>query len=318
MAVQLPPQPWTEGMSFVVDETGLEYTYNGEVWVSEGEPIDLSGYATKSDLESLEAELELLAKTLETGEWKVIDTPAPRPGEMWVAFDQFNVQENQIVINNEDISGKSHGWSTVHPGDYVELIDKSDQQSRSIEHDYALYLVTSVEMGNGTVTIDVDLYQGQGQCLPDQVFEVRVLDIAESELDMAALDARYVKKAGDSEVTGRWQLTQKNSSQTSYVMQKMDGAQHYLYQLPDPTVAGQAANKGYVDTELGKKANTHSHPYASSSHTHSYAGTSHKHDDDYASKSHSHTIRSGTYSNPSLSKGEMYLNTSYKVVYVGL
>ena len=41
MAVSLPPQPWTEGMSFVVDGTGLEYTYNGEVWVNEGR-IDLS------------------------------------------------------------------------------------------------------------------------------------------------------------------------------------------------------------------------------------------------------------------------------------
>ena len=40
MAVQLPPQPWDEGMSFTVDETGLEYVYNGEVWVSEGKPVE--------------------------------------------------------------------------------------------------------------------------------------------------------------------------------------------------------------------------------------------------------------------------------------
>ena len=32
------------------------------------------------------------------------------------------------------------------------------------------------------------------------------------------------------------------------------------------------ATKAYVDTELGKKANTHSHPYASSNHTHSGGG----------------------------------------------
>ena len=45
MAIKLPDQPWNEGDSFVVDETGLEYTYNGEVWVSEGKEIDLSGLA---------------------------------------------------------------------------------------------------------------------------------------------------------------------------------------------------------------------------------------------------------------------------------
>ena len=41
MAVQLPPQPWKEGDSFVVDETGLEYTFNGELWVSDGQELDL-------------------------------------------------------------------------------------------------------------------------------------------------------------------------------------------------------------------------------------------------------------------------------------
>ena len=45
MAVQLPPQPWKEGDSFVVDETGLEYTFNGELWVSDGQELDLSQYA---------------------------------------------------------------------------------------------------------------------------------------------------------------------------------------------------------------------------------------------------------------------------------
>ena len=51
MAVSLPPQPWTEGMSFVVDETGLEYTYNGEVWVSEGKEIDIPDPVYMGDVE---------------------------------------------------------------------------------------------------------------------------------------------------------------------------------------------------------------------------------------------------------------------------
>ena len=76
------------------------------------------------------------------------------------------------------------------------------------------------------------------------------------------------------------------------------------------------ASKEYVDTELGKKANTHSHPYASSSHTHSTV-PSHTHD--YSASNHTHSVifRSGTTTNPSLSKGEPFLNTTYKVIYVG-
>ena len=39
MSVKLPDQPWEEGMSFTVEETGLEYIFNGEVWLSEGTDI---------------------------------------------------------------------------------------------------------------------------------------------------------------------------------------------------------------------------------------------------------------------------------------
>ena len=66
----------------------------------------------------------------------------------------------------------------------------------------------------------------------------------------------------------------------------------------------------YVDEQLKTKSNTgHTHSYASSSHSHSYASTSH---------THSTIFKNGTSTNPSLSKGEPYLNTSQKVVYVGL
>jgi hypothetical protein len=208
-------------------------------------------YALKGDLESLEAELELLAKTLESGLWEVSDTPMVRPGQMHLAFDQFNVQENVLTINNEDQGGTTHGWTTVHEGDYIELIDKTDQQNRNIDHDYALFLVTKVEKGNGIATINLDLYQGQGDCMPEEIFEVRVIDLGDSDLDLDGLDARYVKKSGETEITGtRWSLTKKNNSGTSFIMQQFDGMDHKLYQLPDPEVSQQAANKRYVDTQM--------------------------------------------------------------------
>ena len=256
---------------------------------------DHDQYATKGDLESLEAEMELLAKTLESGEWKVSGVPMVRPGQMHLAFDQFSAQKNVLTIANEDLGGKTHGWSTVHEGDYIELIDRTGEDTRNIGSDYALFLVTKVEKGTGIATIDLDLYQGQGDCLPDEVFEVRVLDIAESELDMAALDERYIKKEAANSTYKDWLL-------------KADGNK----KNPD-----DLASKSYVDTELGKKANTHSHNYASSSHTHSYASTTHTHD--YSASNHTHSVifRSGTSTTPSLSKGEPFLNTTYNVIYVG-
>ena len=53
--IQLPEQPWTEGDDFTVDETGVRYVYDGEKWLSEsGEEADLSGFATKVQLEEVD------------------------------------------------------------------------------------------------------------------------------------------------------------------------------------------------------------------------------------------------------------------------
>jgi hypothetical protein len=271
---------------------------------------DHGDYATKSDLESLEAELELLAKTLESGQWDVIDNPGPRAGEMWIAFNDLNVQENQLVLNNEDVSGTSHGWSTLHEGDYVELIDKTDQQSRNIEHDYGLFVVKGIEKTASHITIDLELYSSNGDCMPGETFEVRILDIAESDMDMASLDERYIKKEAS------------NSSYKDWLL-KADGNK----KNPDdfaPKHSHPYASSSHTHSDVASHthnyaSSSHTHNYASSSHSHSYASTSHSHSG-YASSSHSHTgakMRSGTSTNPSLSAGELYLNTNYKVIYVG-
>ena len=53
--ITLPKQPWTEGDSFVVEETGVTYRFDGEKWLSEsGEEADLSGFATKVQLDEVD------------------------------------------------------------------------------------------------------------------------------------------------------------------------------------------------------------------------------------------------------------------------
>ena len=302
MAVKLPPQPWSEGDSFVVDETGLEYTYNGEVWVSEGKSIDgrfisavedshiypteenpfitintkrpkkadgtfydgdfgleidldegntwhdqfvvgteRNGYAmkvlggtgrevwfggevsqkamlenkqadniiirknlndaidplwetveqTKDDVEALEAEMELLAKTLESGTWQVTDSSI-RPGQVNLQSNDFSSVDNILTIHNEDNNGKTHGWATLHAGDYIELT--ADHSARNLaDADYALYEVTSVNQSADWVSCTVKLYQGHGDSAVGELFRIKVIDLAGT--DLSDLDERYATKS---------------------------------------------------------------------------------------------------------------------------
>ena len=62
--------------------------------------------------------------------------------------------------------------------------------------------------------------------------------------------------------------------------------------------------------------------YSKKDHTHSdYASSSHSHPA-YAASSHTHSgmavMKKGTSTNPSLSQGEMYLNISQKILYIGV
>lgn len=309
------PLPYPDGYTLgtALDEHEHDTTHDhDDEYASKGELGEVKG-----DIESLELGLSLLATTLEAGVWLNTASPGVRPGQMWLAFPDLSVQQNQLIISNEDANGKTHGWVNLHEGDYVEMLDRSDTTAKTVENDYGLFMVTGVDKGNGITTIELELHSGQGEASADELFEVRVLNIADSELDMASLDARYMSKSGNQDIgDGRWYLRQQNAEGAwrSYIDIKADGKLG-LYHVQNPGDDSHAVPRGYLNTELAKKADTHDHPYAPSNHSHS-----HNHDAAYAPASHSHNLvmQSGTSSNPTLSKGQMYLNTSLKVVYVGL
>ena len=53
--IQLPPKPWKEGETFTNDTTGVEYTFDGVKWLaSGGDELDLSGFATKVFVDSVD------------------------------------------------------------------------------------------------------------------------------------------------------------------------------------------------------------------------------------------------------------------------
>ena len=139
--------------------------------------------------------------------------------------------------------------------------------------------------------------------------------------------SEYLGKSGTQNLdNGRWLLRhpKADGSGTSPTLKLIPMTTWVYTTLSTPENAVHAANMQYVDDEVAKvdtevrKLATEVINKSDSTHTHNYASTNHTHSD---VPSHSHTgstMSSGTSSNPSLSKGEMYLNTNLKVVYVGM
>lgn len=270
-------------------------------------------------INALEHELEALADTREAGEWEYMNAWELRgSGFAFTTAFNFTNPTNIMEITKVDANGTTHGFSRVEVGDYVEIVQQHDTR---LVADYGLYVVTQKEEGGSdTFVLHLDLEQGIGAPDLNSKCLIKFFHLQDN-LDLAELDARYVGKSGNQDIQeGRWYLRQKNAAGQwrSYIDIKADGKLG-LYHVQNPNDDQHAVNRGYLNTELAKKADTHSHPYASSTHTHSYASTGHKHDSDYASSNHTHSVifRSGTSTNPSLSKGEPFLNTTYKVIYVG-
>ena len=147
--------------------------------------------ATKEDVAALEAEMELLAKTLEFGVWQVTDSSI-RPGKVNLTSNDFSAVDNILNIHNEDTNGKTHGWTALDAGSYIELTQGSSSDGRSLaDADYALYEVTSVMTTDDWVSITVKLYQGNGDGVNDEFFRIKVIDLAGTDIN--DLDSRYAK-----------------------------------------------------------------------------------------------------------------------------
>lgn len=155
------------------------------------EPLWEAVDQTKDDVEALEAEMELLAKTLESGTWTVTDS-AVRPGQVNLTSNDFSAADNIVTIHDEDNNGKTHGWTTLVAGEYIELT--ADHTARNLaDADYALYEVTSVMDGGDFVSVTVKLYQGHGDAVDGESFRIKVIDLAGT--DLAELDERYATKS---------------------------------------------------------------------------------------------------------------------------
>ena len=302
----------TDPMDDHAEQHGHAYD---EIQAIKAKDIELENQVNKNEdkISALNHELDAIAESRAGGEW-VLASDASTQGNMALGTQDLTGLDNRLYINVTDANGIVANMSTIQVGDYIEIVEEHDVLNRGTQ-DYGLYKVIVAYVDN---YFDLELQEGRGFADMGRRFFVKAFRMSEG-LEIAELDARYAMKG---------------HSHNNY---SLDNHKHgeYLTDLPShnhdnysPSTHGHndLASKSYVDTELGKKADTHSHPYASSSHSHNYASSSHSHS--YASTSHTHDysasnhthltiMRSGTTTNPSLSRGELFLNTTYKVVYVG-
>ena len=129
MAIKLPDQPWNEGDSFTVEETGLEYTYNGEVWVSEGKEIDLthnhSEYLKKSGTQIVDSGRWLLKapKSDGSGNYSYIDINGnDEMGLYHVKYPENGVHAANMQYVDDEVSRVETEVGKIA----TEVINKSD------------------------------------------------------------------------------------------------------------------------------------------------------------------------------------------------
>ncbi len=96
--IDLPAKPWSVGNSFQT-ERGLTYTFDGVRWLSDGDLALAEGhehdeYASSIDLEELQVEVDALATTREAGRWTVVDSAAPRDGEVNFLAKSLTLADN--------------------------------------------------------------------------------------------------------------------------------------------------------------------------------------------------------------------------------
>jgi hypothetical protein len=125
--------------------------------------VDETAAFLQGEVVELEQEIEGIAITSERGEW--ISATSVNAGEFrMVNLGGQNTQDYNdetvvsIIFNNFDAQDPSveHGWADVEIGNILELLDKPDS-------DYAIYEITGINPGGGTMGFDVAFIKGVGE-----------------------------------------------------------------------------------------------------------------------------------------------------------
>ena len=157
---------------------------------------DIKEYVDKADqhlqlqIDELEQEIDVIAPRLDGAQYKYVDTPVVKPGEMHIVSGSFTSGTDLVFFNDQALDGVTHGWANLGEGDYLEITD-TQEKSRTAAS-YAMYLVTKAPEGTGLKQIEVALVKGSGTPAVDDVLDVKGFQLGGSDIN--DLDSRYMRK----------------------------------------------------------------------------------------------------------------------------
>ena len=141
-------------------------------------------------IDELEQEVDLIAPRLDGAQYKYVDTPAVKPGEMHIVSGTFTAPTDLVLLNDQALDGVTHGWGDLHVHDYLEITDTQNQLRTA--QNYAMYMVTKEPEGAGLKQIEVALVKGSGTPAVDDVLDVKGFQLGGNEI--TDLDDRYMRK----------------------------------------------------------------------------------------------------------------------------
>jgi len=151
MSVQLPEKPWTKGMSFKVEATGIEYVYDGSRWLSDGVelPEDL---ATVDYVDSeCDKKLDLSGGTVD-GTLVLDQSGGPALQVKKNGTEKFRIEQGGRAYTKYDLS-LDHAVDTIVTRGYVQ--QQLEENAISGPTNYYDGDYTCV-VGNATTSLDID------------------------------------------------------------------------------------------------------------------------------------------------------------------
>jgi hypothetical protein len=238
---------WSEGDNESLERKLTKVDEGLQAQIDENKDESESGDRhLQGEIDQIALALEALLVQREHGQWKYVgfsgDTIPRNAGEFALISDDLSASDNIITLNQEDLEGKTHGFSDVEVGDYVEIVDLDEPAN------YVLFTVTKAPEGTGVVNVEVALKDKGQNILVGETCEIRFFQVNEQDLQLDDLDARYLRLAG-GEMAGSATLKVNTLEPVNTPMIQYNGD-------PDSTHAAGLINREmmrrYVAAELDK------------------------------------------------------------------
>ena len=298
----------SDAVNYIGKTSNANNIQNRKAVLAITDPIQGEVDQNKQDIISLFQEINALSKPLAGGKYTGISSTSVGSGQFHLNTGSYATSgPAQLTFNEYDEDGVKRSWADVDPGDYIVL------QSRASAN-YGVYVVASVTQAGNRYVVVGDQVEGKGNHIGSTL--VKIYNLAASGLDLAELDQRYLRKDFPQTTTGqlKFQIT------TGTCLQSHDDTWQIWRDGTFVTArtsfsSNHLVTQSYVSSNFASKSHNHDGVYAPADHTHDFSVS----DATQAVKGIAFLGQAvtGTSSAPSIKSGQLYWNTSTKVLYIG-